>query len=422
MKKLFGVFLVAVLILAGCGADGKTVGDGVITVWTWDTTYNIPAIQAAADIYTVDHPDFKFEIIETSQNDIRQKLHTSLQAGVVDELPDIVMLGDEYAQTFLSAYPESFMDITDKVDLSKFDGYKVEAASLDGKNYGMPFDNAVFGLYYRLDYIEAAGYTEEDMQNLTYDEYYKICEDVYNKTGKKMTEYNVSDAINVRMMMQTAGQSYFENNDPTTISENKALKKAIETSAIPMNKEWAHEITDWETHVNATASGDVGSTVEGAYYSSVIEGEADQANQWRIAPPPRLDFDGSVNASTLGGGGWYIVNGKGDEDLALDFLNSTFNGSEELYDRMLEEANVIGVWEPALDSDVFDKPIDFYGGQAIFRDFSDWSNNVPVVSWDENHDLIPTYIKGNWMEYLNGNMTIDELLQIIEDQFISETA
>ncbi len=59
--------------------------------------------------------------------------------------------------------------------------------------------------FYRTDLLEEAGYSQEDMQNLSWDDYVKVARDVKEKTGKKITEVNPSDLGRVRMIMQEAG-------------------------------------------------------------------------------------------------------------------------------------------------------------------------------------------------------------------------
>lgn len=57
--------------------------------------------------------------------------------------------------------------------------------TLDGQVYGMPFDSGVTGLYYRKDYLEQAGFKPEDMQDLTWDRFIEIGQQVEAKTGKR---------------------------------------------------------------------------------------------------------------------------------------------------------------------------------------------------------------------------------------------
>ena len=52
-----------------------------------------------------------------------------------------------------------------------------------------------------------------------------------------------------------------------------------------------------------------------------------------VAPIPRLDgIPESVNASSIGGGSWYVLSSVPGADLAVDFLGKTFASNEQLID------------------------------------------------------------------------------------------
>ncbi len=49
--------------------DSASSGGGSLTVYAWDASFNIPALQAAADDYKANvNPDFSLEIVEQSDS------------------------------------------------------------------------------------------------------------------------------------------------------------------------------------------------------------------------------------------------------------------------------------------------------------------------------------------------------------------
>ena len=55
-----------------------------------------------------------------------------------------------------------------------FAEYKLAPTSVDGKNYGLPFDTGVTGLFVRTDYLEEAGYTVDDLTDIDWNQYIEI--------------------------------------------------------------------------------------------------------------------------------------------------------------------------------------------------------------------------------------------------------
>ena len=106
-----------------------------------------------------------------SQDDIVQKLNTSLASGNTDGLPNIVLIED---------YPDAFSD-PDIVNEEDFSSYKFAVNKVDDVIYGVPFDSGVAGLFYRTDYLTDAGYEQADLQDITWDDFISIAKDVKEK-------------------------------------------------------------------------------------------------------------------------------------------------------------------------------------------------------------------------------------------------
>lgn len=117
---------------------------------------------------------------------------------------------DNSYQKFVSIYPEAFVDLTDSgIDFSQFAAGKLSYSTVDGKNYGVPFDNgAVIGAY-RTDYLEQAGYTVDDLTDIDWNRFIEIAKDVKAKTGKYMLSGQADSPDMVMEMLQSAGASLF---------------------------------------------------------------------------------------------------------------------------------------------------------------------------------------------------------------------
>ena len=65
-KKIVAIILIATMAMgiAACGGSGDKKDDNTITVWCWDKTFNIFAMEEAAKIYQEDHQGVKIDIVE----------------------------------------------------------------------------------------------------------------------------------------------------------------------------------------------------------------------------------------------------------------------------------------------------------------------------------------------------------------------
>ncbi len=388
-----------------------------ITVWAWDETFNIKAMEVAKEMYAKENPDLDIEIVTMSQDDIVQKLNTSLSSGKVDGLPNIVLIEDYRIQGYLNSYPDSFEDLTSIVNEEDFMSYKFAVNKIGDKIYGVPFDSGVAGLFYRTDYIEEAGYTMDDMQDITWSKYIEIGKAVKEKTGHEMLTLDPSDLGQIRMMLQSADSWYLDADGKTvTLEGNETLKKAIETYKDIVDSGISKQVADWDSFVSAFQNGDVASVPTGCWIGSSIEKAEDLSGKWAIAPLPRLDgVEKSVNASSIGGGGWYVVKGLPGNDQAIDFLSKTFATSEELMDQLATDISLVSTLKAAADTETYKKPVAFFSDEPIFENFSNWAEKVPSVNYGLHTYTIEDILTEAIQAYVQGG-DLDEALKQAQQQ------
>lgn len=427
LKKIMAVVITGIMAfsLMACGSStsggnstsSKGKDDKTITVWTWDDTFNVPAVNAAKERYLKDHPDVTINVVSMAQDDIVQKLNTSLSSGTYDGLPNVVSIEDYRIQNYLQSYPGEIKDLSDKVDKSKFADFKLNSMMQGNKLYGVPFDSGVAALFYRTDLIEQAGYTKEDMQNLTWEKYIEIGKAVKAKTGKAMLTIDPSDLNQLRIMMQSAGSWYVKPDGKTVnIDGNEALKQAIVIYKQMVDAGITKQVSGWDAFVAAFQKGDVASVPNGCWISSSIQKAEDQSGKWAVAAIPRLGANPkSVNASNSGGSSWYVLDKVGNSDLAADFVTSTFGSDNDLMNELVPKIGLVSTLKSASASENYSKPMAFYGNQEVFKDMADWTTKVPAVNYGLYTYQLESVMAEGMQAIVNG-ADIDETLKNTQAQ------
>jgi len=372
------------LSLAACSGGGSSDGGGsggddeTLTVWAWDPAFNIYAMEEAEKVYQKDHPDFKLDIVEVTWDDLQTKLTTLAQSQAYDELPDIFLMQNNAYQKNVLNYPDLFANYTgDAIDFSEFPQSVVDYSTVDGDNFGVPFDSGTAVTALRTDVLEQAGYTVDDFTDITWDEFITKGEDVLAKTGQPLLSGQAGSADLPVMMLQSAGASLFDKDGNPTIVDNKALDAAIDVYTRLVESGVLVEVNSWDEYIGTLVNGTVSGTVNGIWIVGSIQTAADQSGKWGITNLPKLDgVSGATNYSANGGSSW-AISSTGDTELAEDFLGATFAGSTELYDTILPKAGAVANWIPAGDSDVYAQPSEFFGGQPIFQEVVAFGAEVP---------------------------------------------
>lgn len=409
MKKILALLLVSMLVLAACSGtktkdtSSKAKDTNELTVWAWDPNFNIKAMNLAKDAYKSVNPDVKIKVVENAQADIVQKLNTSLSSGTTKGLPNIVLIEDYRAQSFLKAYPDMFYDLSKTFKADDFAPYKISPTSLNGKNYGLPFDTGVTGLYIRTDYLEKAGLSAADLKDMDWNKYIEVGKKIKAATGKDMLTQDPKDLGLIRMMIQSSGSWYLKKDGVTPdLANNQALKEAFKTYKELMDANIVKPVSDWSQFVAGFNSGDVASVPTGNWITPSIKNEKSQAGKWTVLPLPKQSgISNSVNASNLGGSSWYVLNVPGKEK-AAEFLGKTFGSNVDFYQTLVKEVGAIGTYKPASEGDAYKAADDFFAGQKTITDFASWTEQIPQVNYGLHTYAIEDILAVSLQDYLKG--------------------
>ena len=391
-------------------AAGTAIADTDLTVWSWDPNFNGDVMQRAMDRYSADNPDVGLVLTDFGKDALEQKLQSQLVSGTTDGLPDIVLIEDYAAQRFLQAFPGAFEPVGDHVDLSGMAPYKVALSSYDGSTYSMPFDSGVSGFFYHTADLEAAGFTHEDLVDITWDRFVEIGIAVEEVTGKDFMVAEFAQTLVFRQMLQSAGIWYTDSDGALTAQTDPRFRQVVEEYVSVMSAGITQDADGWTEYVGAFTSHDV--TMTGVWMTAAIKANEDQSGEWAVAPIPRIgSIEGSVNASNVGGSSWYVLADAPNKEIALDFLGDVWASDTEFYAEILVEKGAVGSLLDARNTEAYTSPDAFFGGQTVWNDFSNWLAAVPAVDFGvftfEAEAAFTAYIP----DVIRGDASLDDALE-----------
>lgn len=436
MKKRIVLIMTAVLFggtFAGCG--GKETGNTEniaetegqeekkegekepLTVWVWDPAFSIYSMEEAEKIYQKDHPEFDLEIIETQSADVETKIMTMVSAGNLEDLPDIFCLQDTSFQKMYENYPEVFSELNDTtIDFSKFINAKTAVSEMDGKNYGIPFDTGTSIYAAREDYLEEAGYTIEDVTDVTWEEFIEIGKVVLEKTGKPMLVQQIGDAGILFQMMQSMGKSVFEEDGTVNIVNNENLRKCISLYREMKELGILAEVNSWDQMIAMLNSGDAGGIMSGCWILASIQSAENQSGKWGVTNIPAVSgVEGATNYSNLGGSTWVISSNCKDKAAAADFFASTFGGNVEFFKTVFPSTGLVSPCIEVGESGIYDREQEFFDGQKVFQDISEFAKKVPPVTYGKYYYEVSSAL-GVAMQNIDAGGDIDTELKEAQDE------
>lgn len=398
-------------------AGGTAGGAGELTVWCWDPAFNLFAMEEAAKVYQKTNPDFKLNIVETPWDDIQTQLITAASSGDTSSLPDIFLTQNNAFQKNVINYPTLFTDMTDSgIKFDEFGASSIAYSTIEGKNYGVPFDNGASVFALRTDLLAEAGYTLKDFTDITWDECIEKGKVVKEKTGKPLFSFTSGGADMVLMMIQSAGESLFTAEGEANIAGNEAVKVAMETYKKLVTEGVVLEVNGWDEYVASFVNGNVAGTLNGCWILGSVKTAEDQSGKWGVTNIPKLvGVNNATNYTANGGSSWAVSANAKNKDLAVDFLKNTFAGSVEFYENILS-AGALANWTPAGESTKYAEKIEYFGGQAIYADIVDYASKVPSnytgVFYYEAQGAMTTAVTN----VILGNQTVEDAIKAAQEE------
>jgi len=156
-------------VVTGCSSSSgsSSASTGTINWWTWDDK-QAAAYQSCATAFEKANPGTTVKISQYDVSDYFTKLTTGFVAGnAPDAFQDSVQYFPAYAgQNQL--LPLNDLIAKTNYNLSQFSVGVNAWKYTDGKQYGLPLDWAATAIFYNQDMLGKAGYTAQDVDNLTW--------------------------------------------------------------------------------------------------------------------------------------------------------------------------------------------------------------------------------------------------------------
>ncbi len=213
MKKLALLLALALLV----SVLGSTALADEMTVAWWGNQTRNERTQAALDLYAKENEGVTFDVQMNAWADYWAALATASAGG---SLPDVIQMDYQY----LSQYVENNLLVDLKpyvengtLDISKVNEGITTSGSIGDGLYAICLGVNAPALLYNKTLLDGAGITVKD--NMTMDEFFALCKEVYEKTGVKTNIGYGTDMV-FNYMLRGLGHSLFTDGQLTATAED----------------------------------------------------------------------------------------------------------------------------------------------------------------------------------------------------------
>jgi ABC-type glycerol-3-phosphate transport system substrate-binding protein len=335
LKKLFVLAIIGLVVVGGLFAGGAQEkvetapgeAKGELENWTW--TYKcidewlVPAFNKR-------YPNIKITTVPMAFDETHDKLFTAIAAG--SGAPDFATIDAVYIQKFVDQ--GGLVDVTDYINTKpgEFGEYKLKM-NMDsaGRIYGVPFNSAPVGLWYRKDILENNGIKVP----VLWDEYLDAARKLKNN-GVYITSISVAAKGMDRTLHGEVGLHALLTNQQNGTYFDDAGKVILNTPEARRSMQLMKTMVDEGLAANVAQGSpayyelmdknQLTSIISAAWYINVLEnfikpGSGAYGN-FRFAPLPAFE-KGGVRTSVLGGSELCLFQQtpQAQRDLAMIFID-----------------------------------------------------------------------------------------------------
>lgn len=230
LKGLLSVGLLAAF-LTGCGDIGKkktddsqtgSEGKEEIRISWWGGDSRHEAMREAINAFEKENPEIKVKAEYSGFDSYESKLTTQLSGGTA---PDVIRVDAQWLDKYKGSLVD-LNDMTDEIEMDKFDKNTLGAATIEDKLLGMPLSTIYMPLYYNKTAFEEYGLevpkTWEDIIAMKE----KLPEDVYPLSS--LFGPKVATSLFLAKILSTQTGKGFSDESNTLLYTEEDILKAVE--------------------------------------------------------------------------------------------------------------------------------------------------------------------------------------------------
>jgi len=361
----------------GPGATGPVTGS--ITVWSWDSAAT--ALTRLARKFQARHPGARIHVVDIGYDNADDKITVGLRADT--GLADVVTVDGARLPAFIGNFPHGLHDLTPLVRpyARDFDRAALRTATSEqGRIHALPWDIGPLAVFYRTDLFRRSGVDPASLR--TWDDYVRAGIAVKAKTGAKLLVLDPSEDSFFPCLMQQQGQRHFKDGGKVALATPEAVR-ALELIKAIGDHGLIHWERGWDGLVTANKEGKVATMPTAAWWSGTLTTEMPELKgKFGVVPLPAFR-PGGVRTSNQGGSTLCITGQSKNPRLAWAFIRFLLTDKDNQVS-MLQREGLFPAYLPALQDPYLDKPQPYYGGQRVWKVFTDLAPHIPPVEYTDD--------------------------------------
>ena len=292
--------------------------DEEITIRFWDGNWSEPFWDAVYAKWQEQHPNITVEPEFLTDDGMSDKYLLALQNGTA---PDVVSCALDWTTTFGNAGLLAPLDdyiAADGLDTSQYVQGAINASTVDGKLYALPFRSETYVMFYNKDLLKSAGYDEApDDWDEVLEAASKINSDDAAGYGLCGTNYGNFSFQYITMLRSSGGTILNEDNTKSELGSDISLQTAQLYKDLSQYAPASMLENDNTANRSLFATGKIAMYMSGIYDVPEILKVNSDLNFGCVMVPTR---NGAERSSILGGWSVAVAECSEEKEAAYEFV------------------------------------------------------------------------------------------------------
>ena len=405
-KIVFGLLILASLLLGACGGPKPAAQKATITVW--DYYGEATPIKPLVEPFMAANPNITVKYEALDWDTTNEKLNVVMTGGTP---PDVATIDMTWLPKFAAL--GAFSDLK-PLSGGKLNGVSwqeaytpgaLEAITYNDKIVAALYDFDTYALYYRYDLFQQKGLQAPK----TWDDLMAAAKKVA-EGDKYLYEFDADTFHGSQWIYENGGSLLSADNKTVTFNSPEAVQ-GIEFSASLLKAGVAINWTeDQGERIQGVKDGRIAMFSDGPYYMGIMKSAApEMAGQWRVALHPY----GKQPGSYLGGTGLMIPANSPNKEAAWKFVEYAMQVQNQI--NVYKLAGAAPALTAALDSPEVNVADPYFGGQkafAVFLETMKTAHHFPYVrQWVDIDDAFTNAMQQIALGQKSAKDALDEAAQ-----------
>lgn len=400
----------AVMLFAQLASAAPTT----VVVWGWE--YQKQVVDALLPDFTKLHPDIKIEWKIMQPQQVRQNMLLAISSGT--GAPDVFGAESSWIGQLIAA--GGILDITEKASplKNKFNTFKWQDVTLNGRIYGMPWDSGPVALYYRRDVLEKAGLPSDPTGVAstfsTWDQYYELSKKIQASTKAYMFAHAKAnnDARDWEKLAWQQAVGYFDEQGRVALDKRPENLAALEFLARFWKDGSVQDTQPWTPawyagFADGTVATHFGAVWMGGFLKTWIAPDA--TGKFGVVPLPAWKA-GGVRTANDGGSNLAITQQAKNKDAAWTFVEYvTANRDAQI--KAWQAMDSFPALDAAYDAPFAAEPDPYFGGQPYRLVFVELARKIPTWHYTKDYPEANSIMAAEIVNVALGKKTASQAIQ-----------